>query len=331
MILHRREFFALLSGGVTTLPQALRAQQKERIAHVGVLMNFSENDSEGNARASALVLGLQALGWSDGRNLRISYRWGAGDSELFHRYAQELVTLSPDLILATGSPVVEALQRVTRTVPIVFVTVIDPVGAGFVESLAHPGGNTTGFTLFEYGLSGKWVELLKEVVPPVKRVGILRDSAIGSRTGQLAAIQAVAPSFGIELSPIGVREAGEIERSITAFARIPNGSLIVTASTLALVHRELIISLAARHSLPAVYADRTFVRAGGLISYGPNRIDPYRRAAEYVDRILRGEKPSDLPVQAPIKYELVLNLKAAKALNLAMPQTVLTRADEVIE
>jgi putative ABC transport system substrate-binding protein len=330
-MLLRREFFALLSGGVVTLPQALRAQQKGRIAHVGVLMNFSENDSEGNARASALVHGLQALGWSDGRNLRISYRWGAGDPELFRRYAEELAKLAPDVILATGTPVVEALQRATRSVPIVFVTVIDPVGAGFVESLARPGGNTTGFTLFEYGLSGKWVELLKEVVPTAKRVAILRDAAVGSGTGQLAAIQAVAPSFGIELTPIGVRDAGEIERSVTAFATVPNGGLIVTASTLALVHRELIIALAARYSLPAVYGDRTFVRSGGLISYGPNRIDPYRRAAEYVDRIFRGETPSDLPVQAPTKYELVINLKAAKALNLVMPQTVLARADEVIE
>jgi putative ABC transport system substrate-binding protein len=279
-MLRRREFFALLSGGVMALPPTLRAQQQQRIASVGVLMNFSENDIEGNARASALVAGLQAFGWSEGRNLRISYRWGAGDTELFHRYAQELVALAPDVILATGTPVVEALQRVTRTVPVVFVTVIDPVGAGFVESLAHPGGNTTGFTLFEFGLAGKWVELLKEVVPAVKRAAILRDSAIGSGTGQLAAIQAVAPSFKIELTPIGVRDADEIARSVTAFASVPNGGMIVTASTLALVHRELIISLAARHSLPAVYADRTFVRAGGLISYGPNRIDPYRRAAE---------------------------------------------------
>ena len=330
-MLRRREFVVLLGGGMATLPKALRAQQKGRIAHVGVLMNFAENDSEGHARTSAFVQGLQAFGWNPGRNLRTDYRWGGGDSELFHRYAQELVALAPDVILATGTPVVEALQRATRTVPIVFVTVIDPVGAGFVESLARPGGNTTGFTLFEYGLSGKWVEILKEVVPPVKRVAILRDSAIGSGTGQLAAIQAVAPSFGIELSPIGVHDAGEIERSVTAFASVPNGSLIVTASTLALVHRELIISLAARHNLPAVYGDRTFVRAGGLISYGPNRIDPYRRAAEYVDRILRGERPSDLPVQAPTKYELIVNLQTAKALNLAMPQTVLTRADEVIE
>jgi putative ABC transport system substrate-binding protein len=330
-MLRRREFFALLGGGMAALPQALRAQQKGRVAHVGVLMNFSENDSEGIARASAFVQSLQALGWSDGRNLLISYRWGAGDSELFRKYAQELVTLAPDVILATGTPVVEALQRVTRIVPLVFVTVIDPVGAGFVESLAHPGGNTTGFTLFEFGLSGKWVELLKEIVPTAKRVAILRDSTIGSGTGQLAAIQAVAPSFGIELSPIGVRDAGEIERSVTAFASIPNGSLIVTASTLALVHRELIISLAVRHKLPAIYGDRTFVRAGGLISYGPNRIDPYRRAAEYVDRVLRGEKPSELPVQAPTRYELVVNLKVANALNLPMPKTVLTRADEVIE
>jgi ABC-type uncharacterized transport system substrate-binding protein len=330
-MLRRREFFALLSGGLAALSQDVRAQQKGRTAHIGVLMNFAESDSEGTARASAFVQGLEALGWSNHRNLTISYRWGAGDSELFRKYAQELVALAPDVVLATGTPVVEALQRLTRAVPIVFVTVIDPVGAGFVESLAHPGGNITGFTLFEFGLSGKWVELLKEFAPSAKRVAILRDSAIGSGTGQLAAIQAVAPSFGIELSPIGVHDAGEIERSLTAFAKIANGSLIVTASTLALVHRELIISLAAQFNLPAVYADRTFVRAGGLISYGPNRVDPYRRAAEYTDRILRGEKPSDLPVQAPTKYELIVNLKTAKALNLAMPQSVLARADEVLE
>ena len=238
---------------------------------------------------------------------------------------------SGPVILATGTPVVEALQRATRTVPVVFVTVVDPVGDGFVASLARPGGNITGFTLFEYGMSSKWVELLKEMVPQAARAAVLRDSSIGSGTGQLAAIQAVAPAFKLELTPIGVHDAGEIERSVTAFAAEPTGSLIVTASTLALVHRELIIALAARHRLPAIYGDRTFVTMGGLLSYGPNRIDPYPRAAAYIDRILRGEKPEGLPVQAPTQYELVINLNTAKALGLTVPPTLLARAEEVIE
>ena len=247
------------------------------------------------------------------------------------KYAAELVAVAPDVILATGTPVMDALQQVTRAVPIVFVTVIDPVGAGFVDSLARPGGNSTGFTLFEFGMSGKWLELLKELMPGLKRVAVLRDAAIGSGTGQLAAIQAVAPSFGVELSPVGVRDVGEIERAVTGFSSTPGGGLIVTASTLALVHRDLIVALAKRYRLPAVYGDRVLVTAGGLISYGPDRVDPFRRAADYVNRILRGERPADMPVQAPTKYELVINLKTAKALDLAVPPELLARANEVIE
>src|SRR5262249_12962676 len=262
-------------------------------------------------------------------NVRIDIRWGGGDPERIRKYAAELVALAPDAILATSTAVVVPLQQVTHTVPIVFVQVIDPVGAGIVASLARPGGNTTGFTPFEYGMSGKWVELLKEIAPGVKRVAVVRDLAIG--IAQLAAIQAVAPSLDMELSVIGVQDADELESAVAAFARSPNGGLIVTASTSALMHRDRISTLAARHRLPAVYSFRYFVTAGGLISYGPNSIDPYRRAAGYIDRILKGEKPADLPVQAPTKYELVINLKAAKALGLDVPPTLLARADEVIE
>jgi len=329
--MRRRAFITLLGGAAAVWPLAARAQQIEQIRRVGVLMNLAAEDAEGKRRLRAFAQGLQELGWSEGRNLQIDYRWGAGDADRFRTYAAELVAVAPDVIFATGTPVVEALQHVTRTVPIVFVTVIDPVGSGFVESLARPGGNTTGFTLFEYSLSGKWVELLKEIVPRVTRVAVIRDPTIGSGTGQLAAIQAVAPSLGVELSPVGVRDAGEIRRSVTAFASGPNDGLIVTASTLALVHRDLVITLAAQHRLPAVYGDRTFVDNGGLISYGPDRVDPYRRAAAYINRILKGEKPADLPVQAPTKYELVVNLKTAKALGLEVPASVLARADEVIE
>jgi putative ABC transport system substrate-binding protein len=293
-------------------------------------MNLAADDPEGKVRSGALVHALQEMGWIDGRNLLLDYRWGAGDVGLFRKYAEELVALAPEAILATGTPVVEALQHVTRTVPIVFVTVVDPVDAGFVESLARPGGNTTGFTLFEFSMSGKWVELLKEVAPHVTQAAVLRDSTIASGIGQSAAIQGVAPSFGLQLNLIGVRDAGEIERSVAEFANAASG-MIVTASTLALVHRKLIIALAQRHRLPAIYGDRTFAIAGGLISYGPNRVDPYRRAASYLNRILKGEKPSDLPVQAPTKYELVINLKAAKAIGLSIPPTLLARADEVIE
>jgi putative ABC transport system substrate-binding protein len=326
----RRDFMAM-TGSAMAWPLVARAQRPDRIRRIGVLMNLAADDPEAQRRVSAFVQALQQLDWSGGRNLQIEYRWGGGDAGTFRKHAAELVALAPDAILATGTPIMEALQQVNRTVPIVFVTVIDPVGAGFVESLARPGGNSTGFTLFEYGMSGKWLELLKEIAPGVKRVAVLRDSAIGSGTGQLAAIQAVAPAFAVELSPVGVRDAGEIERGVSAFASSPGGGVIVTASTLALVHRELIVTLAARHRLPAVYGDRVLVSAGGLISYGPDRVDPFRRAAGYVNRILRGERPADLPVQAPTKYELAINLKTAKALGLEMPASLIARANDVIE
>ena len=296
---------------------------------IGVLMNLAADDAEGQARIAAFVQALQRLGWSDGRNLRIDHRWAAGDTDRFHRYAEELLALAPDVILAAATPSVQALQRATRTVPIVFANVADPVGAGFVDSLARPGGNATGFTPFEYGLSGKWLELLKEIAPRVTRVAVLRDLNIG--LGQLGAIQSVAPSLGIELRPVNVRDADEIERSIAAFAQGSNGAMIVTASTSAIIHRELITTLAARNKLPAVYYERYFVAAGGLMSYGPDFLDQYRSAASYVDRILRGEKPADLPVQAPTKYVLMINLNAAKALGLDVPPMLLARADKVIE
>jgi len=325
----RREFITLLGGAAAAWPLATRAQQSDRVRRIGALMNLAADDPEALGRITAFVQGLQQLGWTDGRNVRIDARWAAGNADNFRKYAAELIALAPDGILATSTQAVTALQQATHTAPIVFVQVIDPVGAGLVASLARPGGNTTGFTVFEYGMSGKWVELLKEIAPGVRRVAVLRDLAIG--IAQLAAIQAVAPSFGVELTVIGVRDADEIESAVAAFARSPNGGLIVTASTPAAIHRELISTLAARHRLPAVYSFRYFVTAGGLISYGPDSIDPYRRAAGYIDRILKGEKPADLPVQAPTKYELVVNLKTAKALGLEVPATVLARADEVIE
>jgi putative ABC transport system substrate-binding protein len=296
-----------------------------------VLYAVTEDNLEGQARRAAFVQALQKLGWTEGLNVRIDYRWGATDAERGLRYAAELVALAPDVILTAGEQAVAALQRTTRTVPIVFAQVPDPVGAGFVDSLARPGGNITGFAVFEYGISAKWLELLKQLGPHMTRVAVLRDPATASGTGQLGAIQAAAPSFGVELRPVDVRDAGEIERVITAFASAANGSLIVTGSTEAVVHRDLIVTLAARHRLPAVYSQRFFVTGGGLISYGPDRVDQHRRAASYVDRILKGEKPADLPVQAPTKYELVINLKTAKALGLEMPPTLLARADEVIE
>jgi putative ABC transport system substrate-binding protein len=328
--MRRREFITLL-GGAVAWPRAARAQQGERMRRIGVLMNLGSDDAEGQARNAAFLQGLQELGWTVGRNVRIEYRWGAGDAELFRRHASELVALAPDVILAGGGAVVPSLLQATRTVPIVFTGTPDPVGAGFVESLARPGGNATGFTIFEYGTSGKWLELLKEIAPHVTRAAVIRDPAIAAGVGQLGAIQFVAPSLGVELRPLGVRDAGEIERVVTAFARSSNGGLIVTGSALAVVHRELITTLAARYRLPAVYPSRSFVTVGGLISYGPDSIDPYRQAAGYVDRILKGEKPADLPVQAPTKYELVINLKTAKALGLDVPPTLLARADEVIE
>jgi putative tryptophan/tyrosine transport system substrate-binding protein len=311
------------------LPLAARAQQTERVRRVGVLMNLVADDAEGQARVAVFLQRLQQLGWTDGGNVRIDYRWAAGDAGHFQRYAEELLALAPDVILASATPSVQALQQATRTVPIVFAIVADPVGAGFVDSLARPGGNVTGFTPFEYGISGKWLELLKEVVPRVTRVAVLRDLTIG--LGQLGAIQSVAPSLGVELTPIGLGDPGQIERTVAAFARSSNGGLIVTASTSAIIHRELITTLAARNKLPAVYYERFWVAGGGLMSYGPDFRDQFRRAASYVDRILKGEKPADLPVQAPIKYELAINLRTARALGLDVPTAVLARADEVIE
>ena len=326
--MRRRDFIKAIAVSAAW-PLAARAQQAERMRRIGALMNLAADDPEALGRITAFVQGLQQLGWSDGRNVRIIARWAAGNDDNFRKYSAELVALAPDTILAASTPAVLALQQATHTVPIVFVTVIDPVGAGMVASLARPGGNTTGFTVFEYGMSGKWVELLKEIAPGVRRVAVLRDLTIG--IAQLAAIQAVAPSLGVELSVVGTRDADEIERAVTAFARSPNGGLIVTAGTTPAIHRELISTLAARHRLPAVYPFRYYVIEGGLISYGPDSIDPYREAAGYVHRILKGEKPADLPVQSPTKYELVINLKTAKELGLDVPASVRARADEVIE
>ena len=325
--MRRREFISL-SEERRSHGRAPRAQQADRVRRVGVLVSRAADDREGQARLAAFLQGLQELGWTDGRNVRIDYRWAAADADRSRTYAAELVALAPDVILASASPSVAALLQTTRTVPIVFVNVVDPVGAGYVARLARPGGNATGFTAFEYSLSGKWLELLKEIAPNLTRIAILRDPAIAAGIGQFAAIQAMAPSsFGVELSPIDVRDGGEIERDVATFARESNGGLIVTGSSGAAVHRELIIMLAARHRLPAVYPFRYFVTSGGLISYGPDPIDEFRRAAGYVDRILKGEKAADLPVQAPTKYELAINLKTAKALGLTMPPSLLARAD----
>src|SRR5262245_265870 len=330
-MIRRREFITLL-GGAAAWPLAARAEQSgERMRRIGVLMNLAADDPEAPARIAAFAQGLGEFGWRVGGNLRIDYRWGAGDAERIRKEAAELVALAPDVILSSGSPSVAALQRATDRVPIVFVQVVDPVGSGFVESLARPNGNITGFSVFEYGIGGKWLELLKEVAPKVTQAAVLQDLALASGSGQLGAIQSVAPSLGLELKPIGVDDASAIERAVAAFARFANGGLIVTGSTLTAVHRELIVTLAARHHLPAIYPFRYFAVSGGLLSYGPNSIDPYRRSARYVDRILKGEKPADLPVQAPTKYEMVINLKAAKAIGLDVPTTVLARADEVIE
>jgi putative ABC transport system substrate-binding protein len=327
--MRRREFVTLL-GGAAAWPLAASAQQGERVRRIGVLMNLAADDPESQRRMTGFVQALQALGWTDGRNVKIDYRWGAGDVELYRRYAAELLALMPDVILVSGTPVMEVLRGLTRTLPIVFVQVADPVSAGYVESLARPGGNATGFSVFEYGFSAKWLELLKETAPSVKRVGVLRDPATGG-IGQLAALQSVAPSLGVELRAIGVLDADEVERGVVAFARGSNGGLIVTGNPLTSVHRTLIITLAAKHQLPTIYPFRFFAVSGGLISYGADTLEPYRRAAGYVDRILKGEKPGDLPVQAPTKYELVINLKTAKALGLEVPPTLLARADEVVE
>jgi putative tryptophan/tyrosine transport system substrate-binding protein len=329
--MRRRDFIKSIVGVAVAWPLAARAQPPNRMRRIGVLMNLAADDPESMARVTAFAQGLQELGWTDGRNVRIVTRWGVGDVDRVRTYAAELVALAPDVILATTGPGVAALQQATHTVPIVFASVIDPVGGGFVDSLARPGGNTTGFTLFEYGLSGKWPELLQQIAPGVTRAAVLRDATLPTSVGQFAVIQAVAPSLRVEVSPVSVRDADEIERAVTAFARGSNGGLIVTGSPLTVVHRDLIITLAARHQLPAIYPFRYFAMSGGLISYGPDSIDPYRRAAGYVDRILKGEKPADLPVQAPTKYELVVNLKTAKTLGIDVPAQLLARADEVIE
>jgi ABC-type uncharacterized transport system substrate-binding protein len=327
----RRKFMTLLGSAAAAWPLAARAQQRGRMRRVGVLIGLTADDPESLARVGALLQALQQMGWTDGRNIRIEYRWGSAEVERIQKHAAELVALAPDVILAAGTPTVSALQKMTRNVPIVFVGVADPVGGGFVASLAAPGGNTTGFTVYEYAISGKWLELLKEIAPRVTRAAILRDSATIAGGGQFGAIQSVAPSLGVEVSPVNVHDVDEIERAVTAFARSPNGGIIVTGSPLTTFHRELIVTLAARQGLPAVYPYRFFVTGGGLISYGSDTVDQYRLAAGYIDRILKGEKPADLPVQAPTKYETVINLKTAKALGLEIPPSLLARADEVIE
>jgi putative ABC transport system substrate-binding protein len=330
--MRRREFITLMGGTAASWPLVARAQQPERIKRIGVLVPLAAEDPEIQTRLSAFRQELQQLGWTDGRNVKIEYRYGgASDPDLSRRHAAELAALVPDVIFATGNSAVAPLLQAVRSVPIVFAIVPDPVGAGFVDSLARPGGNATGFVVFEYGISGKWLELLKEIAPRLTRVAVLRDPALAAGIGQFAAIQSVAPSMGVELSAVNVRGAAEIEQAIAAFARIANGGLIVTASGLSVVHRGLIIALALRHKLPAVYWASFYAEGGGLASYGPNTINEYRRAAGYVDRILKGEKPADLPVQAPTSYETVINLKTAKAIGLQIPQTLLVRADKVIE
>ena len=329
--MRRREFIAVIGAAAIARPRSAGAQQLDPIRNVGVLTNLAADDAVGQARITAFLQGLQERGWTVGRNLRIDTRWGADDAERSRKYAAELLALAPDVVLAATTPNVEALQQATQNVPIVFAGVSDPVGAGLVSSLARPGGNTTGFSLSEYGISVKWLELLKQIAPHVTRVAVLQGSGATPGIGQLAAMQAVAPSFGVELAPLVVSDAGQIERVIAAFAREPNSGLISTTTTLLQVHRDLIIALTARHRIPAVYPFRSYVSGGGLISYGPDLADEFRRAAGYVDRILKGEKPADLPVQAPTKYELAINLKTAKALGLNVPPSVLARADEVIE
>ena len=327
----RREFIALLSGAAAAWPLAARAQQGERMRRIGVLTPFAANDAEGQARLTAFAQGLHHWGWIVGQNIRIEYRWGDGKADTMRKYATELVALAPDVILASSSAAVAPLLEASRTVPIVFAGIADPVGAGYVESLARPGGNATGFAIYEYSISGKWLELLKEIAPRVTRAAVLRELGIATGLAQFGAIQALAPSLGVELRPIDVRDAGEMERTLVAFAQGSDGGIIVIGTPGAAIQRDLIIALAAKHRLPAVYNARFYPAVGGLISYGPDLLDQYRRAAGYVDRILKGEKPADLPVQAASKYELVVNLKTAKALGLEMPASVLARADEVIE
>lgn len=326
----RREFLGGLAGAVG-LPTIVRAQQPERVRRISVLTPLVADDAEVKIRFAAFLQGLQQLGWTEGRNVHIDYRWGAGNVETIRRQSADLAALAPDVILATGSSTVGPLLQATRTVPIVFVVVPDPVGAGFVNSLARPGGNATGFIQFEYGVSGKWLELLKEIAPNLTRVAILRDAAITAGTGQWGAAQSVAPALRVEIQPINLSNAEGIQRDIESLARLPNGGMIVTGSALSVLHRALFIELAVRHRLPAIYFEHFFAKSGGLMSYGPNLAGQYRQAASYVDRILKGEQPSALPVQTPTKYDLVINLKAAKEIGLTVPPTLLARADEVIE
>jgi putative ABC transport system substrate-binding protein len=328
--MRRREFIWAI-GGAAAWPLVAHAQQLTDKRRIGVLQAAAADDPDVRENTMAFVKALQQAGWTDGHNVQIDFRWGAGDADSIRKYAGELAALVPDVILASGNAAMAPMFQATRTVPIVFVNVADPVGTGFVESLARPGGNVTGFMQFEYSLSAKWVELLKQIAPNVTRAAVVRDPAITAGVGQFAVIQSVAPSLGVDVSPINVRDASEIERAIAAFARTSNGGLIVTASALAAVHRDRIIALAAQYRLPAVYFRRNFADSGGLISYGIDLADQNRRAAAYVDRILKGERPADLPVQAPTRYELVVNLKTAKALGLELPSTLIARADEVIE
>jgi putative ABC transport system substrate-binding protein len=327
--LRRRAFITLL-GGAAAWPLAARAQQADRMRRIGVLMPLVAGDPEAQVRSTVFAQTLQQLGWTVGRNLQIDYRFAGGEADRIRQYAAELVALAPDVIMTVGSSTVAPMQQATRTIPIVFTNLADPVGAGIVQSLARPGGNATGFTNFEYSMSGKWVELLKQIAPHVTRAAVLRDITAAAGMGQFGAIRSVAQSLGVELTPLGVSDAGELERGVSAFARSGNGGLIVTAGGTAF-RRDLFIRLASRHKLPAVYPFRYYAKDGGLISYGPDTLDPIRRATEYVNRILKGENAADLPVQAPTKFELVINLKTAKALGLEIPPTLLARADEVIE
>jgi putative ABC transport system substrate-binding protein len=328
--MQRRDFLTLLGGAAAAWPLAASAQQPERVRRIGVLSALAEDDPESVTRRATFEQTLKALGWTNGNNLRVDYRWSGNDADRIRKLVAELIALAPDLIVTSGNIVLAPMMQATRTIPIVFVQTVDPVGSGFVKSLARPGGNITGFTQFEYSLAAKWVELLKQIAPHVTRAAVIRDPTRGPGIGQFAVVQAIAPSLGMELSPINALDVSEMESAIAEFARSPNGGLIVTVGETAF-HRDLIIALAAKHQLPAVYPYHYFASGGGLISYGPDTIEQYRRAAAYVDRILKGEKPADLPVQAPTKYELVINLKTAKALGLTVPPTLLARADQVIE
>jgi ABC-type uncharacterized transport system substrate-binding protein len=329
--MRRREFISLVGGAAVVWPLAARGQQGERVRRLGMLLPATPDDSEYPMLVKAFVAGLQQLGWTEGRNIRIDIRWAGGGADANRKYAEELVKLAPDVIMASGNASAGPMLQATRTIPIVFAIVPDPVGAGLVDSLGRPSGNATGFTSFAYDIGGKWLGLLKEIAPHVTRVAVIRDSTISAGVGQWSAIQTAAPSFGVEVTPINLSSAGELERALLEFARSPNGGLIVTSSGLAISFRDLIVRQAAQQRLPTVYYSRGFVSAGGLISYGSDRIDQFRNAAGYVDRILKGEKPTNLPVQAPTKYELVINLKAAKALGLTAPPSLLARADEVID